>query len=530
MKERNEKLKRVLAAVLTVGMLAGSLVGCGSTPAESSTGGSGDADTGAETDGGDTADAGSGELKKLSIFIDHTWYPVDSFTGIIPEEIKKRTGIDLDVTVAVDDSQLGVMIASGELPDLVYTQRLLDRLSDDNVCYSYEDLIEEYNVDWEIPAKQLGIARGYSKDGKAYTVLNLYSDKSDWEKTSATPMVGSMAYRKDIYDAIGSPEINNLDDMFSVMGTVKEKYPDMVPLQLNENWNTEVFRDLLGMGALKYIEQEDGSYIHYSEDPRYKDMLMWLNKCYLNGYIVPDDKYFVSGSTAIATDKYFFSCICTQNGLANADLSAIDPSYVLYEMKPFDTASYAQSNLGWSGVFISKNNKDPEASIKFIQQMFTPEMQKLSQMGREGIDYTLNEEGLPEFSEDWKKASEANTLKVDYNNWFYLGGSAIVEAEGRVAVYKPEWVADAYPEINKRYDNLPWIEAARPLGESDEKIIEDKIVELVKVYEQKIILANSQDEAAALYDEYIKNAGTTGIEKLDAYMTDKIAEIMPLYQ
>lgn len=525
--------KKLLALFLALCMTA-SLAACGGGSDTSSGTESGSSETSEAVSQGETGSGNesSDEVTTLSIYINHSWYGVEKFEGIIPEAITEATGVVLDPTVAVDQTQLGVMIASGELPDLVYTQELLDRMSDASVSYAYDDLIEEYNVDWEIPETQQGIAKGYSKDGKVYTILNHYSDKSDWEDCSAVPMVGAITYRKDIYEDIGSPEIRSFDDMFTVMGMVKEAYPDMVPLKLNEVWNLDTLRGYAGLGQLEYLEQEDGSYIHYTRDPRYKELLLWLNECYLNGYIVPDDPFFINGSTAIADDKYFFGCSCTQNGLPtyNSTLAAIDPSYVAVELVPFEDSFFGISDLGWSGTFITKSNKDPEASIKFIQWMFTPEAQALTQMGREGIEYTLDENGLPQFSDEWIAANNAGTLNTEYNPWFYLGGSEIVEAESRCAVLDPEWVEDADAVIRTQYDNYPWITAARPIGDIDEKVVEDKVTEIRKTYEQKIILAESAEQAAALYDEYLDIVNQTGLEDVEAYVTDRVAEVKPLYE
>lgn len=477
--------------------------------------------------------ASAEEPVKLTIFIDHTWYPVETFSGIIPEAITAATGVVLEPIVAVDNKQLGVMIASGELPDLVYTQTMVDRMSDPEVSLSYEDLIAQYNVDWKIGEKQLGIAKGYSTDGKAYTVLNHYSEKKDWEGiTGAAPMLGSLLYRGDLYKGIGSPELKSFDDLYNAFGKIKETYPDVTPLKLNTNWNTLVFRYLNGMGQLDFIQQADGSYIHYTEDPRYHDMLMWLNKCYREGFIIADDPYFVKGSTAIADDKYFASCGCTQNTLpsTNAILAAINPSYYCQELVPFEESSYLTSDLGWSGTFITKNCKNPEAAIKLMAWMFSPEAQKLTQMGREGIEYTMNETGLPQFSQEWKDAIAADQQNNKYNTWFYLGGSEIVEAISRCATTDQALVSDAYKIMVERFDNLPWVMAALPIGESDEKIILDKIKTLVTTYEAKVILAASEEEAKATFDEYMNNAKSTGIADLDAYMTTRIAEVMPLYK
>ena len=104
--------------------------------------------------GSHEATAAQGQVKTLKVFINDTWYPTKTFTGIIPDEITKETGVKLDPTVAVDDQQLGVMIASGSLPDLVYTPGLLDRMSNANVSYDYDSLISKYKVDWNISPLQ----------------------------------------------------------------------------------------------------------------------------------------------------------------------------------------------------------------------------------------------------------------------------------------------------------------------------------------------------------------------------------------
>ncbi|GHU65776.1 ABC transporter substrate-binding protein [Clostridia bacterium] len=471
----------------------------------------------------------------FTIFIDHSWYPVETFTGIIPEEITRLTGVTLDPTIAIDAEQLGVMIATGELPDLVYTQNMIDRMSDADVSYSYEDLIAEYGIDWNISEKQLGIGRGFSTDGKAYSILNHYSEKADWaDVTGAAPMVGSLILRGDLLDALGNPSLGSFDDLFSVFGQVKAAYPDVVPLKLNTDWNVLTFRYLQGMGGLDFIEQPDGSYVHYSETETYKDILLWLNECYRAGYIESDDPYFVRGSTAIAQDKFFANANCTQNTLPgiNGDLWQVDSSFYAIEMPPFEVSNYSTSNLGWSATMITKSCKDPKRALEFIAWMFSPEAQKLTQMGREGIDYTVNEAGLPVFSEDWVAAIDAGSSMHNkiYNPWFYLGGSDVVEAITRCATTDQKYVGEAYAIMSERFDNLPWINAGQPVGDIDEKVILDKIKELSASYDKRIILADTAEAAQALYDEYLSNAGRTGISTLDEYVSGKITEVMPLYQ
>jgi putative aldouronate transport system substrate-binding protein len=484
--------------------------------------------------GGRRAAGDSSGTTTFTIFVNHSWYPTNSFTGIIPDEITRLTGVVLDPTIAVDGQQLGVMIGSGQLPDLVYTSEFLDQMSDPNISWSYEELIKNYNVDWTLSPQRLAIARGKSLDGIAYTTLNNYSESlSDWEKSAAVPMSASLLLRSDMLRAIGNPPIRNFDDLFSVFTQIKQRYPNLgAVLKLNRDWNVAVFKANMGLPNLRYIEQANGNVIWFAHDSRYKETLAFLNKCWRAGFISPDESYFVVGSEAIPDGEWFAFSGCTQNHLPDrlAAVQKINPSYSVIEMVPFDTATYLSSSIGWSGTFITKRNKNPEQAIKFIRWMFSPEGQALTQAGRPGIDYTQEPGQLPKFSDQWKATlADGSHIRV-FNPWWYLGGSPTVEAESRVATTDPALVAEAYRVIRNKWGNSPWLAAAEPIGNSDEKVIMDKLVELVNTYEPRIIMANSEAEFESRFREFLANADQIGVGKLETFMTNRVKQIKPQYR
>ncbi|MBD5394612.1 MAG: extracellular solute-binding protein [Lachnospiraceae bacterium] len=533
---KKHRIRKSLIAIFM--MIVLGITGCSSssdTPSAPDTSSASDSSAASEAAGTNTenAETATPDPITMDIFMDFTWMPVDSFEGIIPEEITRQTGVTLDATFALDYNQLGVMASSGELPDLVWTQNMIDRLSSGDICYSIEDLIEEYDIDWDITPQQLGIGRGLSNDGKAYTILNHVSTKEDWVGKSSAPMVGTILLRKDLMDAIGNPEsgVNDLDSFYDMLAAVHEAYPDMTTLVLDEYWNISVFRYLTGMGGTDFIEQEDGSYTHYIKDSRWEDIMLMLNKCYRSGFLNTDAAYFVPGNQVITADMYVFSTNSTQNGItsANADLKKVVPDGVFHEMMPWDSANYLVSDFGWAGLFIPKTTKDPKAAIELMAWMFTPEAQTLTQMGREGYEYTIGEDGQVTFSDEWLQAMDDGTHNTKYNPYFYFGGSETVEADSRCSGHDPAWTAEPYKIMRERYDNYPWIQAALPIGDTDEKMIWDTYRELLDTYQHRIILAGSEEEAISLINEFRDNAEKVGLSKLEEYMTNKIAEIMPLY-
>lgn len=56
---------------------------------------------------------------------------------------------------------------------------------------------------------------------------------------------------------------------------------------------------------------------------------------------------------------------------------------------PDEARTIVRANAGWSGMFISKKCKDPEAAIRMIAYMNSEEGQHLALWGREGIEYEL---------------------------------------------------------------------------------------------------------------------------------------------
>ena len=59
------------------------------------------------------------ETVKLSMFVDEPWWPYSDWSGTMPRWATEQTGVDFDVTVAADTTELDLMVASGTLPDVI---------------------------------------------------------------------------------------------------------------------------------------------------------------------------------------------------------------------------------------------------------------------------------------------------------------------------------------------------------------------------------------------------------------------------
>ncbi|MGO4369263.1 extracellular solute-binding protein [Paenibacillus sp. MCAF20] len=464
------------------------------------------------------------EIVELDLFVNMSWWPLKDWTGKVPEEITKKTGVKLNIQVAADDKQLPLLIASGDLPDLVYTATDLTRMADSDVSYPLNELIEKYAPDFKISQERIGV--NMMPDGNFYTVRNAFSTEQEWkDNPKAIPGANGMTLRKDIMEELGNPALNNLDDLISILGQVKTKYPDMVPLVWDKDQIGQNLRINYGLKKSKGFVDIDGAARYYLKDENYLNYYLYMNRLYREGYMIAENFTF---KDAQQDDQYVLNGQAFAHGAGNAD--STNPQ--LKELgKPFemtqvtkllsDQAGIPMGGSGWAGMYITKNNKNAEAAIKFLQYMYSEEGQKLGLYGLEGEDW------------EWNEAEKYPVMKYDFNNtevqtqmgvvwWGLIGSSGVNEALQR---YAPEsqmtqWglAAREVLEFN------PALGLVSTEPDTEEQTIEAQIQNMVTTEELKIYMAASEEEAKAEYEALLKKAESLGLAKLEDWATTKYKE------
>lgn len=520
--------KRILSLIGIFGVIAALFAGCGGGSGSSAAASSAPASSAASTASSEAEPAGEEEIVPLTVFIDFTWFDTEKFEGIIPDEITRQTGVTLIPTKAADEMQLGVLIASNDLHDLVYSDKLQDRMSNSNICYPYNELIEQYAPTFKPSDDEIMIATSYSSDGNYYMILNANSSEEDWRAAKAgSPTMASLVYRRDIVDELGMYPMETLDDYVNVLAAVKEKYPDMTGLTMEYTFMTNIFRVWLIDGWVPtrpYMQETaDQKIIHQTSAPGYRDFLKFMNNLYLNGYINPDNFAFTDGTQSeelCMTNKAFSMSFMTGNVAQKLDRGLKDNGFDGYfeHVMPLSEYSYVKFGLGWAGTYITRNNSNPEKSIQLMEWMFSPEGQRITQWGREGYEYTLDADGVPVFSDEWLQAREDGTMTEKYNPNFYFGISGVVEAIGRASGI-PENAKEVMNAIrvNMKTSVIPGLVA--PKGDSDEKIKMDQITEFVKNQETKIYLSANEAEFEANVAELYAKLDQIGIKEIEEYFT-----------
>ncbi|WP_400246694.1 extracellular solute-binding protein [Niallia sp. JL1B1071] len=473
-------------------------------------------------------------ITELTIFVDQSFWPLKDWSGEIPEEITQKTGIKLKVQVATDGQQLPLMISSGDLPDMVFTTNQFQQMSDSNVSYTWDELIEKYNIkDFDIDP--MARVLNEAPNGKLYSVKNGFTNPEDFQNTpAALGNVPSFAFRPDILEELGNPKMESLDDLVDVLKQVKQKYPDMTPLVMNPNAIGQYFRVNFGAPYLGWLNL-DGQVKYYISHPKQKEYYVFMNKLYREGLITAENFTWNEPNKAkemIINGKAFSINNVNATPTINSEIKAAGKDFVISQATKLigeEPALYPAAG-GWSGTFITKKSKNPEAAIKFLQFMQSEEGQKLGLWGIEGKHWTMDkpieEGGYPEFTFDSQDATEQQKIGVVW--WGLLADDGIYEQVQRYVPGTEQ--TEAQVDAKQYVVSNPLLGAINPPAGSDEQVIKANIDNMITNEQAKIFLAKSEKEAEKAFDNMMKTAENIGLAKLEDYAQKRYEEATQRYE
>lgn len=507
------KWKRVTALLLAMVMTV-SLAACGS--GDQRTPQSSDETQGQDEQQEQTAD--SGDIPTLTLFVDETWWPYDKWEGAVPEEFEKRLGVNIEVTRAADDKQLSLMVASGDMPDLICSYRY-QYLADSQVCYALDELQEMYpDVEFDVdPAYQFV---NQASDGHFYTIGCGFSPEYEYEEYDKILTEGpGFMYRDDIADELGL-EFKTLDDMDAAFEMVRQAYPDMTVCAFSCIHKFDWLMQQMGLKNSGYYEAEDGTLKWWLRQDKLLDYYKKVNEWYRKGYLTAENfayqsedetKELIVSGGAFANFGYdAHSDIYSASIAVNGDDFRL--RLVTDELSD-DCVAYDTLCAG-RGLYISRSCKNVEDAFRTLAYAYGDEGMKLLMWGIEGEDYSLNDEGYPVFTYDFQGAdSELKPRGLKYWGWLVHNNivTSIAEAtsESQTAIDKMN--------LTKHVQRYPVIGMIRFETDSDEANINSKLEEMVDNQQTNIFMAESEEACEEAFNEMIAQAEQIGMNKLEDY-------------
>lgn len=389
-------IKRIACLTLAAVMAMGTLTGCGA-------GGNGSKDNGKRK----TLVVG---LPQKSTVLDHNDI---TFTKYVEDALN----VDLEFVTFSDgneaNNQLTLMCAGGEkLPDVLVGfsnlgKRMMAQFGEDGFFIDMTDLLKDHAPTFNKQMEKL------SKDEQDRIWNNMKSavdGKVYGLPTYSAPVISDymqnmMYINQDWLDAAGKQNPTNVDELYDVLVAFRDEDPngngkaDEIPMFRSGIWNY-VINAFVYYDAEHPLNVTDGKVWSPVVTDEFRQAMIYLNKLYQEDLITDqsfssnstDMKALISGEDELATVGIWF-------GQPLADVNSYMQTLDQYEvMNPLADATgkggyvvVRPNDLLISG-FITKDCKDPELAMKFMDFLYEDESVTRRRHGEKDVHWEYTDE------------------------------------------------------------------------------------------------------------------------------------------
>lgn len=559
-----KKSYKKLLTLLLVLAIAVTSIGCAKgekTEKENNTAPAAEATKAPESSDGDADSEGDAATEESSEVVpgwqanaddkvDFTWYLHFSwFTtpwgeNLVSKTITEETGINIEFIVPAGNEaeKLNSLIASDSLPDLItlgWYESQVGQIIEDEMVYALDELAEQYDPYWFEVADPGRIGWFTEEDGHIYGYPNSSFSPADYEKYDNIPSNQTFLVRKDIYEAIGSPDMTTPEGFKAAVKVAVEKFPEvngqsLIPIGAHEffaNGNNSFDNFLCNFLAIPY--EKDGKFYDRFTDPELVRWLKTFRELGEEGYLADDifiDKR-VQMEEKIAQGRYF--CMLYQR----TDLAS--QQKILYENDPnsiyiaVDGPKNSNGDAytlpggginGWTLTMISKNCERPDRAIQLFSYLMSEHGQLMTWLGVEGEtwDYV---DGVPTMKQEVRDLLNSNRSEYDklYGAdscyWMFQDNAMALQWLPPTAEPLGQMERWTYPYviITSQYEVT-----LKP--DSEESEIQSKVDNEWGVVLPKLLLAKSEAEFDQIWNEFIQKRNDWGMEKVINKKTELMNE------
>lgn len=555
-----------VAGILTVSTL---LAGCGSSGEQSKT---------SEGKNSSSESGTSKEIKTYTLFVNGSGV-AEPWSTPVGKKIQEITGVNLNVELLVGSDtrqKAGVMIASGDYPDLISSGEATAEFVAANALIPMDEYIDKYgeNIKKVYRPSELNLMK--SQYGKT-----LYIATQRASEDLLYPGAG-FYLAKDVLKEAGWPVVKTWSQYTQIIKDYVKKHPDYNGKStIGFTMPTEGGRmSALQYGAPRYLAgyPNDGptsvdqdtleAKIVLTQDYN-KPYLQALNDLWNEGildkemFMQTNDQYLAKVSSGRVIGAYDQRWGIQDALAALEDQKLYDRTLVGFPVV-FDgvekeyyrgyRALVTSNNIG-----ISTKCKDPEGAFKFLDALVSEKVSKLMYWGIEGEDYTLENGKLKRTPEQWSK-----TLSLEYqkkqgiNIYYYLPGREDTSDKAYstfpdgnpvqpqrleeylnikyrdfekdvLSSYKIKTLNDFYaPSLQARYEP-GWGLRAKLAADDPAKITVEKALELSSQYIPKIVMAK-REGFEPLWKEYQDKLSKLDLKLYEDTITKMIKESSQYYK
>ncbi|MDO5298280.1 MAG: extracellular solute-binding protein [Clostridia bacterium] len=481
----------------------------------------------------------------LEWYVNYSWFTTPWGGNLVSRAITERTGTDISFFVPSgnESDRLNALIFSDALPDLItlgWWEPQVRTLIDGGYVWALDDLAQLYDPTFFDVTDRWTVEWYRQSDGKIYGYPNSSYSIDDYRE-GRTKSNQTFLVRKDIYEAIGSPDMTTPEGFMNAVRKAAELFPTvngekLIPVGAHEftEKGCDSFDEYLFNFLALPVVNEDGTLHDRYTDPEYIRWLKAFRQLGEEGYLLDDifiDKR-AQMEEKLSQGRYF--CMIYQR----TDIA--DQQKILYDNDPEsiyiavdgpknssgDAHRLPSGGLsGWTVTLISKKSKHLEQALAMMRYMISEEGQRMIWLGVEGVTYEVGENGVPHMlpevksllNEDRTRFDELYGADVAY--WMLQNNAMAAPWVGELDEplgQMERWSAQ-YTVYTGQYD----VQMDRGMEESQ---ISDKVdAEWARTLPQ-LLLAASEEEFDRLLDAFVKKRADYGYERVVRQSEETIAK------
>lgn len=480
----------------------------------------------------------------LDWYINYTWYSTPWGGNVVSDKITQETGVAVNFISPMgnEGEKFNALMLSGALPDIVtlgWWENQVDEMIDGDMVYALNELADEYDpYFWQV-ADPAVVSWYTREDGNIYCYPNSTFVPSDYEKYDMIGSNQTFLVRKDIYEALGCPDMTTKEGFADAVRRAAEQFPEvdgypLIPIGAHEFTDTgcaSFGQYLQNFLAVPY--EKDGVYYDRYADTEYIDWLKVFRELGEEGYLKED--IFIDQRTQmeekLARGQYF--CMIYQRTdmkWLQMELYAKNPDRIYMAVDgPKNTAGDdpvlpGMGINGWTVTLISKNCAHPDRAIKLFSYLMSDEGQKLTYIGVEGVTYDMVD-GKPVIKEEVQQLLDSDRNQYDAvygaDNAYWMLQNWVKQLEWRVPAAPPneqleEWT---YPYTQYLGHYEASFDRNSEAGDAD--------VNIQKLWGKTLpalLLAPTQEEFDRIFEEFLTKREKLGFRLVMEERTRQMKE------
>lgn len=471
------------------------------------------------------------------------------FNDPVAKELEARTGVKIVLESPSGDpgEKLALMLPARNFPDIV----LMDRSSDIVNQYIEADALVNLS-DYFDQMPNVVAMYGDVLNKTRYTDGNNYY-LSNWYGYDPDPMNGFICRYDYMIELVGqeradSDEPFTYSEMKDLLAQFKAAHPESSnPLVISEPGSGGISGTFAGMNNLYPYYVHDGKLSFIVRDPQFMDAIHQMNELYREGLLDPE---WTSNSEELRNQKLSNNGVFAYAGAYWDTWTASDAlkanenpnaEYLAYKVVPDNAESYdlplsGRSSLGWDAIAITKNCKNIEAAIKFIDYCASQEGQDLLLWGIEGQDWEFVDgvrTPVGDIVERYKADSSNVVDQTGITKWTWFVKNDVHSDDGTTARMwyneKDRSAIYAYQNLTNGYYDSAEFSTLEPAGGSMEALMYQGVIDQFNQYYPRMVNAQSVEECDQLYNQMVGAMENAGMSMVENYMSELYFARMELW-